>query len=780
MAPSKYAATSNSCWAETRSGESGRVSSVGVKDANVSISRYSWHDDFTISREHLRIHCILYDPNTVTDIAPFVYATDLSANGTYLKKSNPECTRSQGRGILMGKNGTFLLDDGDELQLSESVTLVYQSLGEVKHCALTRTQQRERDLLSSRYLLTGRLLGEGGYGKVLIGIDQATQRQLACKVVDFERLYGQLPDLQIPTNAGQWSPSQEFRQLPDKFQKCFREIDIIKDISHPNIVHIQKMFWSRSTIYMFQDLVTGGDLFSYIDFKRGKLPAIESAVIIRQVLLGVQHLHDHDIVHRDLKPDNILMTSLNSGARVVITDFGHARFLPNADTQRASNKMKRMWSVVGTLEYTAPEVHQANKTIPRHWGYSLTVDMWSIGTITAALLTGQTFFSHRKDGAFEEDAQRVVVGLAAKCDLSILDDEDHPSWGPIAPAPKDFVKRLLVLDEDNRMSATEALGHIWFTHAMMAREYEAQYERSIRDWHPRCKDNQLVEHISTIQMTTVSSRVSNDEPFAKASSHFLPHNQEPYHDDLDDTHQRAEHSQFFDQYASPPDPVSYENSYAGREAPSFDKEYDQSKVADRYDTGYDCDSDRQRTNTEHFSCAELMHPTSRSRISRQGQLQRISTSIRGEYFQREIIDLDDLEGGAEELHDTTNAVETSPFNNDNAQSQRRSLPVSTIQVRTTPSPDIEASGGVDQWWPHRYPLTQFHYDTQAEPMTHDDDLVVVPETPSESMDEALKPTLTDMGASDCAHKHSLEEQHLREAPIAQKVNKNKKVYSRRR
>lgn len=65
-------------------------------------------------------------------------------------------------------------------------------------------------------------------------------------------------------------------------------------------------------------------------------------------------------------------------------------------------------------------------------------------------------------------------------------------------------------------------------------------------------------------------------------------------------------------------------------------------------------------------------------------------------------------------------------------------------------------------------------------MTHDDDLVVVPETPSESMDEALKPTLTDMGASDCAHKHSLEEQHLREAPIAQKVNKNKKVYSRRR
>jgi serine/threonine protein kinase len=720
----------------------------------------------------------LYDQNTVTDIAPFVYATDLSANGTFLKKSNSECTGSQGRGILMGKNGTFLLDDGDELQLSESVTLIYQSIGEVKHCALTKTQQREKNLLSSRYLLTGRLLGEGGYGKVLIGIDQATQRQLACKVVDLERLYGQHPNLQVPTNAGQWSPSQEFRQLPDKFQKCFREIDIIKDISHPNIVHIQKVFWSRSTIYMFQDLVTGGDLFSYIDFKRGKLPAIESAVIIRQILLGVQYLHDHNIVHRDLKPDNILMTSLNSGARIVITDFGHARFLPNADTQHylLGNKVKRMWSVVGTLEYTAPEVHRANKTIPRDWGYSLTVDMWSIGTITAALLTGQTFFSHRKVGAFEEDAQRVIVGLAAECDLSILDDEDHPSWGPIAPAPKDFVKRLLVLDENDRMSASQALDHIWFTHPMMAREYEAQYERSIKDWHPLRKDNQLVEHISTIQMTPVASQMSNDEPFARASSHFLPHNQESYHDDFEDTHQPAEHSQFFDQHASQPEPISHENSHARNEATSFDEEYDQSIVADRCDADYDWDSGRQRTNTKHVSCAESMHQTIGSRISRQGQLQSVSTSTRGEYFQREIIDLDDVEGGAEELHDTTNAVEMSPFNKGTAQSQRRC----TIQVRTTPSPDIEASGGVEQWWPHRYPPTQYHYDTQAEPMTQDDDFVVVPETPPESVDEASKPTLTHMDASDCAYKHSLEDQRLREAPIGQKANKKKKVYGRRR
>jgi hypothetical protein len=65
-------------------------------------------------------------------------------------------------------------------------------------------------------------------------------------------------------------------------------------------------------------------------------------------------------------------------------------------------------------------------------------------------------------------------------------------------------------------------------------------------------------------------------------------------------------------------------------------------------------------------------------------------------------------------------------------------------------------------------------------MTQDDDFVVVPETPPESMDEASKPALTNMDASDCAYKHSLEDRRLREAPIALKVNKKKKVYGRRR
>ena len=108
--------------------------------------------------------------------------------------------------------------------------------------------------------------------------------------------------------------------------------------------------------YIFQELVTGGDLFSYLEYKGGCLCDTEAAVIVRQILKGIDYLHDRDIVHRDLKPDNVLMTSLDEGARVVITDFGNARWLPQPDKpeERWSPLKRRMFSEVGTLEYTAP------------------------------------------------------------------------------------------------------------------------------------------------------------------------------------------------------------------------------------------------------------------------------------------------------------------------------------------------------------------------------------------------------------------------------------------
>lgn len=674
----------------------------------------------------------------------------------------------------MSNNGSFLLDHGDELQLSETVTLVYQAYGTVKQTGLTATQEREKSILSSRYLITRRLLGEGAYGKVLIGVDQTTQRQLACKMVNLESHYDRRAELSQPTDEGQPSCSQAIKQLPPRVQKCFREFDILKKVSHPNVVQVQKVFWSRSTIYIFQELVTGGDLFSYIENRHGRISSIESAVIIRQVLKGVQYLHDHDIVHRDLKPDNILMTSLDNGARVVITDFGHARFLPEANIQRhyASNKLQRMFSVVGTAEYAAPEIYRVNEAVPKAWGYSLAVDLWAIGSITAAILTGQLLFSCRRDGSFEEDAERVIIGLAAECDLSILDDEHHPTWGAIASSPKDFIKRLLVLNEEKRMSACEALNHVWFTHPMMAADFEAQYERSIKNWHPRQKDEQLIEQI---KRPAVARQPSKGEPFGHMQSHFFPPTYLPTQAAPASMNQHVSHGFVVYQFASHPDPAFYDDSFLNSDAHPFDNAAEYTRSGETCDEGLDVNSDRRLTNVQNVTDDRLtpqIQDRGAAKRAATGQLHRVSTTTRCKYFRREIVDLDDLDASSGAPRKSMELDESNTAKAELSAQRETLRQEETVQVRTTPSAEENSTDGVELWWHHRYPLTQHHYDTQAEPFAEDGDEVLVQETPPEVCSRPSSPSKGNAGDSlEYRGKHPRVFE-------ASKVSKQKKVYGR--
>lgn len=234
-------------------------------------------------------------------------------------------------------------------------------------------------LFSSSYVMTGRPLGEGSFGKVVVAIKQSTQRQVACKIINLSKVWATLSESEQRRQQG----ATTAQELPVKCRKIFREFDILKDLSHvrlshlligimqlsdhlqPNVIAIEKVLWSSHTVYVgyrslstsinrlryiFQDLVSGGDLFSYLDYKGGLLDEFESALVIRQLLIGIDYLHSKGIVHRDLKPENILMTSLDNSTRVIISDFGHARYEPITP----SGCRLRMSSAVGTAGYVAP------------------------------------------------------------------------------------------------------------------------------------------------------------------------------------------------------------------------------------------------------------------------------------------------------------------------------------------------------------------------------------------------------------------------------------------
>lgn len=679
------------------------------------------------------MHCILYEQDPVSEIAPFVYATDVSVNGTYLKKYNSECAGSQGRGILMGRTNTFLLNEGDELHISDTVTLVFYSIKPISQTQFTAVQEREKAMFAQDYLITGRLLGEGGYGKVLIGVEQATQRQLACKMIRLDHMYSKasVPNLRLPTGAQRGG----LKRWPTRVAACFREFDILKDLRHPNIVSIEKVFWSNNTIYIFQELVTGGDLFSFLEFKGGRLDNAHATVVIRQILLGLEYLHDQEIVHRDLKPDNILMTSLEDGARVVITDFGSARFLPDAPSMGGQQvtKYQRMFSYVGTLEFTAPEIHKANPTIPVEEGYSKAVDMWSIGSITAAALTGDVIFTDRADPLYHVNPREVIVSLAAQCDLSVIDEEYHPSWSEVDRHAKDFIKRLLVLEEDNRMSATEALAHSWFSNECYAEDLEDVYMRSISDWHPRAANSQLVERISKalpnlsavglpdhlISRDTVSryfhpaeqQMTQNIMQTLSASQHWRSSTPLPsIADDYDNDNDRCQH-------ASQAAPASYDTNGSAPRAPYYAGSYDQQRH--QYRGGVSS----AHSGPSNVNDQPSLDPEVQEYPNSYGEAQ-------GMYATTQSVGEEDSQESVESLNNVGKTAYSQYPNGLLARQQQVQYPPEVILVHDTP---IEESVHASQCSQESYQQTQFPEPEEYRyQQAYDDDdqaSVLVEETP---------------------------------------------------
>ena len=141
-------------------------------------------------------------------------------------------------------------------------------------------------------------------------------------------------------------------------------------------------------------------------------------------------------------------------------------------------------------------------------GYSKAVDIWSIGCITATLLTGTLIFPH-EEAANEYARSTSMGGGEHRWNLSIM---DHGSeWLNIGRKAKSFIRDCLVLDESQRLTAKQALLHLWFTNKHYAADMEAAYERAIQDWKPRAKTDKLIEFIDTTHVVPVASRPEHVE-----------------------------------------------------------------------------------------------------------------------------------------------------------------------------------------------------------------------------------------------------------------------------
>ncbi|KAI5300203.1 hypothetical protein KEM56_002646 [Ascosphaera pollenicola] len=432
-----------------------------------------------ISNKHIRIYSVVFDTAETSEVGgegikPLVYAEDISSNGSWWN------------GQRMGyRRGSVLLSTGDVLTLANGITLIYESKDEEEDVELGALVRSEIPMFENDFIISHRCIGVGGYGSVYVAFDKKQKRQVACKIINLKGIRERIKVLRQASQGLDAADTtkevlarKESAYLRSKMEVYDREALILQGLDHgllkanqtlkPNIISVERIYKTPNTIYIFEELITAGDLFSFLEFKGGKLDDVETAVIVYQILKGLEYLHSNNMAHRDLKPDNVLMTSLHSGYRVVLTDFGCAKRLPPA---------KRMMSVMGTAEYIAPEINrQKVKANNSGDGYTVAVDIWSLGCLTTVLLTGGSPF-------LDPNTMQYNPELAAAGNLIAL--ERDPDWLSVGLRAKDFVRRCLVLIDERRMSATEALGHPWFANKAHKEEFEKVYRRAVAGWRPR-------------------------------------------------------------------------------------------------------------------------------------------------------------------------------------------------------------------------------------------------------------------------------------------------------
>ena len=220
-------------------------------------------------------------------------------------------------------------------------------------------------------------------------------------------------------------------------QEIRNEIDILKQLSHPNIVKIYEFYISENHYYIITEFCKEGELFSYI---KNKYTERQLAVLFYQVFSGLWYLHENKILHRDIKLENIMISGKekdNSTGEelfwVKIIDFGTAKIF---------EKNKKEKDIVGSSYYIAPEVLKQN--------YNEKCDTWSVGVILYMTLVGRAPF----DGKDDEEIIKKIN--------SVDYNKNEPRLVKHSPEVRDLVSKLLEKDIDKRYSAKQALEHPWF------------------------------------------------------------------------------------------------------------------------------------------------------------------------------------------------------------------------------------------------------------------------------------------------------------------------------
>jgi len=315
------------------------------------------------------------------------------------------------------------------------------------------------------------LLGQGTYGKVF-----------RCR-----RVTPAPPGMMLPPILAIKELDKRKATASEKSLKHIMvEIAVLKNIRHPNIIGLYEVFYTGTKLYLVMEFCKDGELYSHI-VKHKSLPADESAIILKQMLMGLAYLHDQNIVHRDMKPENVMIDIETKHIRII--DFGLSKYCGTgggapgtfdasmipaqspgmaaygggggvapspmvACTPCGTELYSALESITGILNSRDRQPWQTTRSRLKK------LDVYGTGVITYAMLTGRLPFRSqvRPTGKPSQDRERRLYDLRTRMRSGL---QFPPAAQGLPMEALNMVRAMMHAEADIRVSAKDALQLEW-------------------------------------------------------------------------------------------------------------------------------------------------------------------------------------------------------------------------------------------------------------------------------------------------------------------------------
>ncbi|XP_052197950.1 probable serine/threonine-protein kinase At1g54610 [Diospyros lotus] len=283
-------------------------------------------------------------------------------------------------------------------------------------------------------------IGQGTYSNVYKARDRDTGKIVALKKVRFDT------------------------SEPESVKFMAREIIILRQLDHPNIIKLEGLATSRMqySLYLVFDYMQL-DLARIISRPEGKLTEPQVKCYMQHLLSGLQHCHKRGILHRDIKGSNLL---IDKNGMLKIADFGLSNFFHPREKRPLTSRVVTLW-------YRAPELLLGSTD------YGVGIDLWSAGCLLAEMFTGKPIMPGRTEveqlhrifklcGSPSEDYWKRMKAPAAFQPPQQYQPSFLESFKDFPPSSYSLLTALLALEPASRGTAASALQNEFFSSSPLA------------------------------------------------------------------------------------------------------------------------------------------------------------------------------------------------------------------------------------------------------------------------------------------------------------------------